>query len=148
MTNLESFVVFAQLASTLYMTGVIWFVQIVHYPLMAEVGWGEFSRYAVQHRRLTTWAVAPAMLIEAGSAVGLIYVCPRTVPIGYAWVGVGLVFVIWISTAALQVPLHGKLSAGRSTKLVRRLVLTNWVRTIAWTLRSAIVLAVASHAGA
>ena len=25
-------------ASTLFMAGVIWFVQVVHYPLMASVG--------------------------------------------------------------------------------------------------------------
>lgn len=32
------------LGSTLYMTGLIWFVQAVHYPLLGEVGPGSFGK--------------------------------------------------------------------------------------------------------
>ena len=56
-------------ASTLYMTGVIWFVQIVHYPLMARVGGAQFREYSRLHQLQTTWVVAPAMLAAAVAAV-------------------------------------------------------------------------------
>ena len=36
----------AQTAATLFMTGVIWIVQTVHYPLFARVGRDEFREYA------------------------------------------------------------------------------------------------------
>lgn len=51
-------------ASTLMMTGVIWFVQVVHYPLFAEVGRAEFAQYEASHSGLTTLIVAPLMLVE------------------------------------------------------------------------------------
>ena len=44
----------SQIASTLYMTGLIWFVQVVHYPLLGAVGGSEFSAYEQRHMSLTT----------------------------------------------------------------------------------------------
>ena len=38
------FIVLLQLASTLAMVGLIWFVQVVHYPLFEKVGAGGFRR--------------------------------------------------------------------------------------------------------
>jgi hypothetical protein len=42
------------LAATLYMVGVIWFVQVVHYPLFSKVGGPERPRplQLATHRRL------------------------------------------------------------------------------------------------
>ena len=37
--------------STLSMLGLIWFVQIVHYPLMARVGRVRFHAYETDHQR-------------------------------------------------------------------------------------------------
>ena len=59
-------------AATLYMTGLIWFVQVVHYPLMARVGGGGFAAYEAAHTNRTAWVVGPAMLAEAGTAVALV----------------------------------------------------------------------------
>ncbi|MCG8583206.1 MAG: hypothetical protein MI757_00650, partial [Pirellulales bacterium] len=58
-----------QLVSTLTMVGVIWFVQIVHYPLFGLVGTSDFGRYEQVHQNRTTRVVAPLMLIEAVTAV-------------------------------------------------------------------------------
>jgi hypothetical protein len=41
-------------AATLVMVGVIWFVQIAHYPLMARVSAGEFAAYEREHQTRTT----------------------------------------------------------------------------------------------
>lgn len=57
------------LAATLSMVGLIWFVQIVHYPLFAYVGAEKFIAYEAAHARLTTWVVAPPMLTEALTAL-------------------------------------------------------------------------------
>jgi hypothetical protein len=59
----------AHVAATLFMTGLIWFVQIVHYPLMSSVGRAEWVEYERRHLRRTTAVVAPAMLIELGCAL-------------------------------------------------------------------------------
>jgi hypothetical protein len=51
----------------------------------------------------------------------------------------GLLAVNWLSTAAVQVPLHGRLAREYEEQAHRALVRTNWVRTAAWTARGALV---------
>jgi hypothetical protein len=126
--------------STLCMVGLIWFVQIVHYPLMSLVGGAESAAYAAANQRLTTWVVGPLMLAEAASNMALALL---PIPAGAAlafWVGTGLLFVNWLSTAVFSVPQHGVLARGFSRPHHRRLVATNWIRTMAWTIRGVLVL--------
>ena len=63
----------------------------------------------------------------------------------WALSGAVLVAIIWASTALIQVPCHAKLVEGFDARAHRRLVDTNWIRTIAWTLRGAIVLIMATN---
>ena len=73
-------------ASALYMVGLIWFVQVVHYPLFQRVGAKDFVPYEQNHQRLTTWVTAPVMLLEAVLSVALVYVLPTS---GVSWVAGG-----------------------------------------------------------
>jgi len=120
------------LAATLFMTGVIAFVQVVHYPLMARVGKMGSVDYQQAHMRRTAWVVIPAMTMELGSAVGLLVLRWGTPDGPLTLVGGALLGVIWLSTALVQAPLHGRLASGFDAGLHRRLVLSNWVRTAAW----------------
>jgi hypothetical protein len=58
------YVLLAHLAATLFMVGVIWFVQMVHYPLFSRIGPEKFSLYSEARSRLTTHVVGPPMLVE------------------------------------------------------------------------------------
>ena len=130
----------ANIGSTLMMVGVIWFVQIVHYPLFAMVGPDGFINYERSHQGMTTWVVAPLMLVELASTIWLaIRVISPVRPIE-AWVGLALVAAAWASTFALQVPLHERLAQGFDAAAVERLVATNWVRTVIWSLRGALCM--------
>lgn len=122
------------------MVGLIWFVQIVHYPLFAQVGTDLFSEYETSHNRLTTWVVGPPMLIEGATALVLLLSKSERISSGQAWFGMGLLWMIWVSTAFLQVPQHDILTQGFDAKAHHFLVATNWVRTVAWTLRGVLVL--------
>jgi len=126
-------------AATLAMTGLIWFVQIVHYPLFARVGPDGFAAYAHQHTRRTGYVVGPLMLMEAATAL-LLLVLLRDQPL--VWTGLALLALIWGSTFLVQVPHHRRLATGFDRVIHPRLVLTNWVRTVAWTLRAGIALAI------
>ncbi len=119
-------------AATLFMTGVIWFVQIVHYPLFARVGAGVFSDYERDHAQRTGWVVGVPMLVELAAAVATAVVLGGAL----AWVGLALLVVVWLSTGLLQVPAHRRLQRGFDAATHRRLVATNWVRTVAWTTRA------------
>jgi hypothetical protein len=128
------------LAATLFMTGVIVFVQVVHYPLMARVGADAYRGYQEAHMRRTTWVVLPGMGAELAAALGLAVTRLETPDATLALVGVGLLAVIWGSTAAVQAPLHGRLASGFEPRLHRRLVRSNWVRTAAWGARVPVAL--------
>jgi hypothetical protein len=134
------------LAATLVMTGLIWFVQVVHYPLFAGVGPDGFRAYAAEHGRRTTWVVAAPMLAELGTGVLLAWRRPPWVPAGTAWAGLALLTVVWASTALLQVPRHNELGHGWNAGAHRRLVASNWLRTAAWTARAALLGTVAARA--
>jgi hypothetical protein len=56
------------------------------------------------------------------------------------WTGLGLVGIIWTSTGLVQAPLHSTLMQGFDPDIHRHLVVTNWVRTAAWALRTGLVL--------
>ena len=129
-----------QAAATWALVGLIWFVQVVHYPLFASVGETEFPGYEQQHQRLTTYVVAPLMFIELGIAIWLCFVRPEWLLAGQVWLGLALVAVIWLSTALLQVPAHDALSKHFSVEQHSKLVATNWLRTVAWSVRGVLVL--------
>jgi len=136
----------AQTASTLFMTGVIWIVQTVHYPLFALVGRDGFREYAREHQRRITPVVAVAMPVEAVTAVLLLLATPAGVQKGLLVLGAILLLPIWLSTALLQVPAHRRLSAGFDDHVASRLVETNWLRTALWSARSALILVVLAQA--
>lgn len=130
----------AHCVATLVMVGVIWFVQVVHYPLFDGVGTHDFDAYEARHVQATGYVVGPPMVVEAATAVWLAVAPPPGVPAVATWFGLSLLALIWASTAGLQVPAHDRLSRGFDTDTHRRLVSSNWIRTIAWSLRG--VLAV------
>ena len=134
------FLLLAHFAATLFMTGVIWFVQIVHDPLFSRVHGDGFRAYAAMHGQLTTRVVAPPMLVELLTGALLIWRRPSVIGLLPAAVGFALILAIWLSTFLLQVPQHTALGACFDDAAHRTLVLTNWLRTAAWTLRSLLVL--------
>ena len=126
-------------AATWFMTGVIWIVQVVHYPLFSYADRGTYPAFADAHGRLITVIVGPAMLAEVVTALLLLADRPAAFPARWAAVGLVLIGVIWASTAFLQVPMHGQLAQGYDARAHGWLVGTNWIRTAAWTARSLLV---------
>lgn len=124
---------------TLAMVGLIWFVQVVHYPLFSMVGDQRFQQYEISHQRRTTLVVAPLMLIEAATAGILVWFRPEALPAELAVVGFSLVVAIWASTFFWQVPAHERLAKRFDAGIHQRLVRSNWLRTAAWTARGALV---------
>jgi uncharacterized membrane protein len=133
-------ILIAHAGATWFMAGLIWFVQLVHYPLMGEVGDAGWRRYERLHQQRTTWIVGPAMLVEAVSAGWLVVHGMGAETPGadlmIALIGGGLLLIIWISTFALQVPAHRRLERGFDAGAHARLMRTNWIRTACWSARA------------
>jgi hypothetical protein len=132
--------VLAHVAATITMFGVVLVVQIVHYPLFGYVGAASYTAYQAEHMARITWVVLPVMTIELGTAALLVWWQPLGIPQWQAAAGLALVILIWAATGVIQVPLHDTLSKGFDARAHRRLVATNWIRTVAWALRTALVL--------
>jgi len=119
-------------AITWSLVGLIWFVQVVHYPLLRSIGPDHFVAYHKKHMELMGWLAGPLMLAEVGTAAGLVLLGERSWLLGLS---LGLLAVVWASTVFLQMPLHQSLTQGDAPATIDRLVRTNWWRTIGWTAR-------------
>jgi hypothetical protein len=119
------------------MAGILWVVQLAIYPLFAAVGRDGFSSYHACYMRRISWVVGPLMLLEAGTAGWLVLNGYRP---ALFLIALGLLGLNWVSTAFVQVPLHRRLEMGFDATTHRRLVASNWVRTLAWTLRVALLI--------
>ena len=128
-------------AATLAMGGLIWSVQVVHYPLFAKVGSAAFRDYHAAHMRRMTCVVGPLLAVEGLSALWLVLEPPAPDLSPWTFAG-GVLYLVAIgSTAFVQVPLHRRLEGGFDREVIARLVATNWVRTVAWSLRGVVALA-------
>ena len=67
----------AQLATTCFLTGLIWLVQIVHYPLLSVVGVDRASDVAVEHQTRTARVVGLPMAVEGVTALWLMFDRPE-----------------------------------------------------------------------
>ena len=130
-----------QALSTFGMTAVIWLVQLLQYPSFAKVDPSAFVEFHALHSTRITFIVAPLMLAEALSAVALVIHPERWAEPWEVWIGLGLVGLVWASTAFLQIPMHGRLGSGFDEPAWRFLCHSNWVRTVGWSLRSVLVAA-------
>lgn len=133
-------------AATWFLTGLIWVIQVVHYPLFSYADRASYPAFAAAHSRLITVVVGPMMLVELVTTALLLSLRPAVLPQSWAWGGALLVGVIWLSTALLQVPMHAQLASGYDAQAHGWLVSSNWLRTAAWTLRSVLLLAALSRA--
>lgn len=124
---------------TLCLTGLIWFVQIVHYPLYAAVGSEPFPAYEREHCRRTGLVVMPLMLAELALATWLWWSAPAAAAAA-AMLGLALLAVVWGSTFLFQVPCHEQLSRTADEPTMRRLVASNWIRTAAWSARAGVAV--------
>ena len=65
---------------------------------------------------------------------------PKEISTEHALLGFVLVVIIWITTVVFSVPCHRRLSKGFDANVLRKLILTNWLRTALWSARSFLAL--------
>lgn len=138
---MDDLVLLLNVVATWTMVGVIWFVQVVHYPLLSVVPVESASGVAVEHQKRTGWVVMAPMAVEGVTTLLLL----AMVPVGVAWfvpwlAGIPLAFALG-ATVLLSVPRHARMAASPDAQVGRELVTTNWVRTVAWSVRGVVVAA-------
>jgi hypothetical protein len=137
-----SLVVVVHAASTLFLAGVIWTIQVVHYPLFARVGPEGFDAAMTDHgRRITTVVMGPWAL-QGATTAWLLAQPPAGVPGALLWSAAVLAAVPVAVTIAVSVPAHEELGEGFDPAVHSRLLATNWLRTVAWTVHAVVALAI------
>jgi hypothetical protein len=81
-------------AATLMMTGCIWLIQVLVYPIMSRVGAAQFPAYEAAHISGVTLVVGPLMLAEAITSLLLIGARPASVPVWMPLAGMACVAVV------------------------------------------------------
>lgn len=120
------------LVLSLFMTGLIWTIQLVHYPAFRYVEIQKFSEFAQFHQKAITPITALPMILEILVAGLLMILLPHALVI----LNFMLLLLVWAATFFLSVPCHSRLLAGHDYATIEKLIQTNWIRTALWTLRS------------
>jgi len=127
-------------AATFWMIAVIWTVQLKFYPSFLRVSDKDFSAHYARYMKKIGWFVTIPMLTEFLTGVWFVFACGADPRYAFFAAGLGLIVLLWLSTALIQVPLHRKLKSGCSREAQHKLVATNWLRTVLWSVRGIVVL--------
>ena len=120
-------------------TGLIWIVQVVHYPGFLHLNHKGYQDYQSFHMRSISYIVGPSMLLElTASSLLLLYFKELEFPLLYLS-SFFMLLLILVNTAFWAAPTHNKLLAGFDLKLIKNLIRINWWRTVLWTARMVIV---------
>ncbi|MGI8911645.1 MAG: hypothetical protein ACR2JR_14010 [Rubrobacteraceae bacterium] len=122
------------MAVIFYVTGGIWFAQIVVYPLFGKVGEKEYIAY---HKFYSSRIPLPVIVPGFASfllPIALVFLRPESVPLSLALANVACALVGLFVTVALEIPRHARLEkGGKQEVVIRELILYNWPRTLAIT---------------
>ena len=119
------------------MVGVIWVIQLVHYPSFRYTDKEKYVSFQIFHMRNISFIVMPVMTLEFLS--GLLLVLYHSNHVSLLRISFFLLLIIWLVTALFFAQIHQKLSKGYDETLVRKLVSLNWIRTLLWTIRTIII---------
>ncbi|MGW8195506.1 MAG: hypothetical protein ACWGOX_14705 [Desulforhopalus sp.] len=108
---------------------LIWLVQLIIYPSFRYTKEEYFIIWHARYSGLIALIVTPLMLLQVGIEIMHVFLLtPR-------WLRIGIIAAIWISTLSLSVPIHKRLhTEGKKSELVERLIETNWIRTVLWSI--------------
>ena len=124
------FIVFLFLA--IYNAGCMTALQLQHYGIYPSVGKENFVVYMRANNRAAVLpTIVPAMLLLLSSLVLMVH-RPGFVKPSEAVAALGMNLVALLSTFMWQRPIQGRMAeCGYDEASIRRLIATNWIRTIA-----------------
>lgn len=135
---MENIVLSANIFSSFALFGLIWCVQLVHYPFFLRSDQTNFIEHIGFHKLRISFIVVPLMVTELLSSGWLTFYSSLYSSLHIF--GFITVILIWIVTFLVQVPLHERLSGGYDEQIIKRLVKTNWIRTLLWSIKACLSL--------
>lgn len=129
-------------ASCGYMTGLVVFVQLVHYPTFLFVDKSKGAAFHNFHTQFTGFAVGLPMVAELIAAFIMIIYAPDTLYLALSILSAVLLLIVWLETGLRVIPVHNKLqqNALKDDELINKLIKSNRIRTYSWTARFLLLL--------
>ncbi len=131
--NNDNIVINIHFASTAVMVGVIWVIQLLHYPTFHYIEKNNYSQFQKFHMNRISYIVIPAMVIEMLSGIMLLIINDDFI------ISFSLLVCIWIITFVFFTNIHQRLLSKYENTAVEKLVNLNWIRTAFWTVRLVIL---------
>ena len=125
---------------TFMLTGVIWCLQAFVYPALSWIDIDRFQEFEKKYEKRMVWIKTPLMSLECLFAILLLRVAPSGAFNVISFILFGILLLIWLSTFCFQMPEHAALLKEFNEKRLKKLIFTNWIRTIGWTLRSLLLM--------
>ncbi|MDW3177933.1 MAG: hypothetical protein R8J94_11135 [Acidimicrobiia bacterium] len=129
-------------AATWFLVGLIWTIQLIHYPSFSAIDPDRYSSFQQTHMVGMGRLIAAPWLVEGLTVLGLFVFAPTGWMRLLATAGGLLELVVIGVTIRSSIPAHEALSTGFSDDAHKRLLRSNWMRTAAWTSRGLIALVV------
>ena len=129
----NNFVLLGHLIFTSIMTGVIWVIQIVHYPSFHFIEKELYTAFQKFHMNKISIIVIPIMLAEL--ITGMMLFLDKSSKSPFLIISFVILVLIWLITGVFFTKAHNELIAGYQELVVNQLVAMNWIRTLLWTLR-------------
>ena len=129
----NNFVLLGHLIFTSIMTGVIWVIQIVHYPSFHFIEKELYTAFQKFHMNKISIIVIPIMLAEL--ITGMMLFLDRSSKSPFLIISFVILVLIWLITGVFFSKAHNELIAGYQELVINQLVAMNWIRTLLWTLR-------------
>ena len=122
--------------STSLMVGIIWVIQLLHYPTFHFIKESDYVEFQHFHMQRISFIVVPVMIMELLSGFMLVYYFRSNLLI----LCLIILLFIWLITFVFFTKLHQSLLDGYDKKIVDKLVKINWSRTVLWSLRLIILI--------
>jgi len=129
----NNFVLLGHLIFTSIMTGVIWVIQIVHYPSFHFIEKELYTAFQKFHMNKISIIVIPIMLAEL--ITGMMLFLDKSSKSPFLIISFVILVLIWLITGVFFSKAHNELIAGYQELVINQLVAMNWIRTLLWTLR-------------
>ena len=126
------------LIATSMMVAIIWIVQILHYPTFLFINKKQYTDFQQFHMNKISYIIVPIMAVELFSGLGILFIIQKQ-QISY-YVSFALLILIWMITGLLFTKYHSDLSKKYNEETILQLIRFNWIRTLFWTIRFALLL--------
>jgi hypothetical protein len=131
------------LVSTSFMVGVIWIVQLVHYPTFLFIDEQKSYDFQKFHMSRISYIVMPAMTTELFSGIYIYIYSNMAIESNLFLLALTILIINWIITALVFVKMHNKLLINYKIEIISLLVKWNWLRTLLWSVRLILLLRMA-----